>query len=134
MEYFRLLYELPAVVAASTMLAFLSPWQFRSRFAPLIMFLAGLLVLMLPEFIDMALCITIPAAWLQSKLGIDMHGHEPLKLSLPVIRLKRAQVKQFVTSAFTDPDRTDTGDDMPLEPEPERNCTASTVQSFVPPI
>lgn len=134
MEYLRLLYELPAITAGTTIVAYVSPWAFRSRFIPLVMFAVALVVLSIPQFADMALALTIPAAWVQEKLlGITIEGHEPLRVKLPVRRLRTLPVEQFVTSAFPGPGSDDPGGGtVPQELEP--SGTSSSVKSFVPPI
>lgn len=135
MEYLRLLYELPAIVSGTTILAYLSPWKIEHRFMPAIMFLVALVVLQLPEFIAMSLCLTIPAAWLQAKLGIELHGHEPLKVTLPAIRKPKVEIKKFVTRAYPDPDAKDEEDepeDADTPPEHEAGETITDVPKFVP--
>lgn len=137
-HYLRLIYQLPAIIAGTTMVAYLLPVKVPPRFAPLLLFITGLIVLMLPEFIDMALALTIPVAWIQSKLGIDLHSHEPLKITVPKIRLpKKLQIQQFVTQAYPDPEAEPAAqeagehEDAP-PPELEPGDTVSTVPSFVP--
>jgi hypothetical protein len=141
MEYLRLLYELPAIVSGCTMLAYLLPVKFEIRFAPLLMFVVALLVLWMPEFVDLALCLTIPATYFQENiLGIKMDGHEPLKLTVPKVKLpKRAKpvpIQEFATQAYPDPaaepEDDEHSDDDPPKLEPP--TVISTVKSFVPPL
>lgn len=137
-HYLHLIYQLPAIVAGATMAAYLLPVRLPPRYAPLLLFITGLIVMLLPEFIDMALALTIPAAWLQSKLGIDLHSHEPLKVSLPKIRLpKKIAIQQFVTQAYPNPDDETAGQEVVEQedappPDLETGDTVSTVPSFVP--
>lgn len=141
-HYLRLIYQLPAIVSGATMVAYLLPVKLPRRFAPLLLFITSLLILLLPEIIDMALALTLPAAWLQDKLGIDLHSHEPLRITMPKIRLpKKIPIQQFVTRAYPHPDDTvpvqeGTGqDEDPGEPPAlEASQTVSTVKSFVPPL
>lgn len=137
MEYLRLLYELPAIVAGTTIVAYMSPWKFQARFLPLVMFIVGLLVLTMPQLIDMALCLTIPAAWLMQRvLGISVDGHDPLKIKLPVIRAPKFELRQFATKAYARPDDPDEAEDVPDDvdepPEQEESSQVSTVPSYVP--
>lgn len=127
MEYLRLLYDLPAVVAGSVIVAYLSPWQFRARFAPLVMFVIGLLVLCAPQLVDLALALTIPAAWLVRALGIDVYGQVPLKVTLPRVRFRNVQVRQFVEGAYPVP-----GSDGEPVTEYGEGAAGTTVKSFVP--
>lgn len=146
MEYLRLLYELPAIVAGTTILAYLSPVKIAHRFTPLLMFIVGLVVLQLPEFIDMALCLTIPAAWLLGQFSIDLHGHEPLKVSVKLPKLpNRIPIRQFVTRAYPDP-AAETGEpddedesptergEVPVVKSQEPPELVTEVQKFVPPL
>ena len=138
MEYLRLLYELPAIVAGTTIIAYMSPWKFQTRFLPLVMFLVGLLVLRVPELLDLALALTIPAAWLQERvLGISVDGHEPLKVPVRALKLpKRIQLRNFATRAYPDPNTEvpqepqETSDDP--QPAPEPGAAVTDVPKWVP--
>lgn len=137
MEYLRLLYELPAIVSGTTILAYMSPWKIAHRFMPLIMFLMALLVLQVPEFISLAMCLAIPAAYLQAKLGIDLHSHDPLKIKLPAVRKPKFELRQFVTKAYPSPDEQDAEpEEAPEEdeapPEHEDNEQVTAVKKYVP--
>ena len=137
MEYLRLLYELPAIIAGTTIVAYMSPWKFQARFLPLVMFIVGLFVLTMPQLIDMALCLTIPAAWLMQRvLGISVDGHDPLKIRLPKVpdRWKKPlPIQQFVTKAYPSPDSPAEDDaDEEIPPEPEESSQVSAVPSYVP--
>ena len=138
MEYLRLLYELPAIVAGTTIVAYMSPWKFQARLLPLVMFIVGLLVLLMPQLIDMALCLTIPAAWLMQRiLGIEVDNHEPLRVKLPTIRAPKFELRQFATRAFPNPldddaDAPEDVEDVDDPPEREESSQVSTVPSYVP--
>lgn len=135
MEYLRLLYELPGVVAGTTILAYVSPWKIAPRFVPLLMFLVAMLVLRLPEWVSMSLCLTIPAAWLQSRLGIELHGHEPVKITVPKLRKPKVELRKFVTRAYPDPSKETEApaaeEDAPV-PEHDPGQTVTTVPRYVP--
>lgn len=144
MNYLQLIFELPALVSATVMIAYLLPVKFEPRFAPLLMFIVGLLVLNMPETIDMALCLALPAAWLQRLLGIDLHGHEPLNVGPAVEKARSAAVAardrvrkpkpvelvEFATRAYPSPD----AEAEPEAEDPEPPVQAGTVKSFVPPL
>lgn len=136
MDYWHLIYVLPAIIAGTTILAYVSPWKFQARFTPLAMFLVGLLVLCMPEMIDMALALTLPAAWLQERiLGISFTAHDPLpvKFRMPDLRRPKVVLQQFVDRAYPNPDTVEPQAEDPDEPpEHEPGDTVSTVQSYVP--
>lgn len=137
MEYLRLLYELPAIVSGTTILAYLSPWKIAHRFMPLIMFLMALTVLNVPEMFSLALCLAIPAAWLQAQLGIELHSHDPLRVTLPKLRKPKIEIRKFVTRAYPDPSQEDPepehdADDPEAPPEHEPPAQVTAVKKFVP--
>lgn len=139
MNYYHLFFQIPALVSGVTMVAYLLPVRFEPRFAPLLMFVIALLVLVMPVTIDMALCLALPAAWLQKFLGIDLHGNEPLNIGPAVEGAKKAaqaardrvrkrkpvEAIEYATKAFPSPDDVS-------EPDPEPPEQVSTVRSFVP--
>lgn len=135
-RYLELIYQLPAIVAGTTLVSYLSPVKIVPRLMPLIMFVVALIVLALPAYPDLALAMTLPAAWLSHYLGISFHDHEPL--GVPKIRLpKRIEIQKFAAQAFPNPDDETAGqgddeeDDAP-PPDLEPGGTVSTVRSFVP--
>lgn len=133
MEYLKLLYELPAVLGGTLILAYASPWKLNLRHAPLMMFLVGLLVQFLPGFIDIALALVIPAGWLQAFLGIELAAHAPLKVTVPKLP-RKVQLQEFATRAYPNPDddSPERPDDEETPPEPEESPQVNTVRSFVP--
>lgn len=143
MEYLHLIWQLPAIVAGTTMLAYVSPWKIQPRFMPLLMFIIGMIVLTCPAFVSLALGLTIPAAYLQSKLGIDLHSHEPLKITLPQIRKPQVLLREFAARAYPSPADEAAGQDTsevveehdpedPPKHEPGSNVTV--VPNYVPPL
>lgn len=138
MIYLHLLYELPAVLSGTLLIAYLSPWKVSPRVIPLLMFLMALLVLGLPQIIGLALCLTLLAGYFADKLGMSFTGHEPVSLTLPKVSLRRPRivVKDFVKAAYPDPETVaDQEEDDPDEPpQPEPGDQVSTVPSYVPKI
>lgn len=146
MNYYHLIYQLPAILAGTTIAAYLSPVKLPPRFAPLLMFLVGLIVLAVPEVVSMALALTVPAAWLQTIFKIDLHSHEPLKVTIPKVKLRKPkfELRNFITKAYPNPDApvTEPADDADEEPLSERGevpivksgagATVSTVPRYVP--
>lgn len=105
MDYLHLLYELPAIVSGTTMLAYLWPRKITPHFVPLLTFIVALIVLALPGYIDIALALVLPVALLHAWLGVSLTGHDPIKApSLKEIREKikpaKFELRQFVTRAY----------------------------------
>jgi hypothetical protein len=92
MTWLHLLYQLPAIVAGTTLVSYMSPVKIAHRALPLIMFLVSLIVLALPVFPDLAMALTLPAAWLANFLGISLTGHEPVNVG-PAVEKARAGVQ-----------------------------------------
>lgn len=141
-RYLHLLFQLPAIVAGTTMVSYLSPVKIPPRAMPLVMFLIGLIVLILPATPDLALALTLPAAWLSNYLGISFHSHEPLKVTLPEkLRLpKKITIQRFAAHAYPSPDDEaagqeiveDAGEHEDAPPTAhEAGTTVSTVKPFV---
>jgi hypothetical protein len=103
MDWVHLIYELPAVAAGTVLLAYLLPWKLQPRFAPLLLFCVALAVMKLPPWIDLALAMTIPAAYLLGKLGVDLHSHEPLRIKLTGLKPLRVPLQEFAKRAYPDP-------------------------------
>jgi hypothetical protein len=118
MEYIRLLLDLLAVIGESSMISLLSPWRMQARAVPVLLFVVGMIVMVLPMLPVAALAMMLPAAWLQRFLGIDLHSHEPLNVAPAVEKArsaaqtarekvrpsKPAEVQQFVTKAYPSPE------------------------------
>ena len=142
MEYFHLIWQLPAIVAGTTMLAYLSPWKIQPRFMPLLMFIIGMIVLTCPPFVSLALGLTIPAAYLQNKLGIELHGHEPLNITLPKLPAKIRErfekplpIQPYAGKAYPNPaEEPEAGEHEDEPPEQEPGDTVTDVPKYVPPL
>lgn len=135
MNYLHLIYQLPAVVAGTVTVAYVLPWKLAPRFAPLLMFAVALAVMRIPAWVCLALALTIPAAWLSGKLGIDLHSHEPLKIRLPQLRMTRMPLTEFAERAYPDPAEDPDGKTEPpgpAETRPPEPALASRSRSFVP--
>lgn len=134
MIYLHLLYELPAILAGTTLISYLSPWKMTARAVPLLMFVMALLVMLLPQIFGLALCLSLLAGWLADRLGMSFSGHDPVKVALPKLRRPKIQLRQFVTRAYPDPETLDAQeeDDVDEPPQQEAGDTVSTVRSYVP--
>lgn len=140
MDYYHLIYELPAIVSGTTMLAYLWPRKITPHFVPLLTFIVALIVMVLPVLPVVALALVLPVAMLHKWLNVSLTGHEPIEVpSLKEIREKirpaKFELRQFVTRAYT-PDGVPGGDveaevkDSPVSEEEPAQQTA--VKSFVP--
>lgn len=139
MDYLHLLWQLPAIVSGTTMLAYLWPRKITPHFVPLLTFIVALIVLALPGYIDIALALVLPVALLHSWLGVSLTGHDPIKApSLKEIREKikpaKFELRQFVTRAYTPggapEERAEEVKDSPVAQE--EPAQTSAVKSFVP--
>lgn len=137
MEYLRLLYELPAIMACSFIVANLLPVRIDTRVVPVIMFCAGLVVLALPAYVSLSLALTIPAALVMARLGMPLTAHEPIKYHVPKhIKTKtKGLTKTFASRAYVRPgEETHEYLDADVPPEQPAGETHSSVKSFVPPL
>lgn len=133
MNYLKLIYEMPAVAAATTMIAYALPFRVTPRFVPALIFFVSMLVILLPVPVALALAMVIPAAWLLGILGVDLHGHDPLKIRLPKIRLpKTVPLQEFVTRAYPDPSEDGMPPEGDSEDEPQASQTVRVAKSFIP--
>lgn len=80
MNYWMLIAEIPAAVAASVMFVNVMPFSIDPKLNPWVMFLAALLVLFLPLPIVLALAMTIPMGLIYRYNSIRLQGHAPVKL------------------------------------------------------
>lgn len=120
--YWRLLFEIPAILSGTVMVAYLWPKRITPHFVPALMFLVALVVLALPAYIDLALAVIPLVAKIQQYLGIDLTNHEPVKVPDLTnvrnrLRLSKATLQTFVTRAYPAPG-TEAPEPVP-EPEPE---------------
>ena len=154
MDYLKLVFDLPAIVAGATILAYSLPVKLPPRCAPLLLFLTGILIWFLPAFIVFPLALTLPAAYLMKLLGIDMHSHDAADYSKAVEltktgarkardRIKPPVTQEYVTHGYPQVDAPVVDEDIPPEnpgehedPEPplklEAGATVTDTPKFVP--
>jgi hypothetical protein len=106
MDYWHLLYELPAIVSGTVMFAYLWPRRITPHFVPLVTFIFALIVMVLPVLPVLALALTLPVGMIQKFVGLSMTEHDPLELpSLAEVREKirpaKFELRQFVTRAYS---------------------------------
>lgn len=126
----HLLYELPGALSAALILSRVSPWRVTQRMVPVLLFASALLVLALPQFIGLALCLVLAGGVVASWLGMEFAGQDPVAVKVPSIpRLRRPKIKvtEFAGKAYPDPGAVE--DDA--DPEPE---TVSDVPRYVTPL
>lgn len=112
MNYWMLLIEIPAAVSASVMFVNVLPFALDKKLNPWIMFLAALLVLGLPTFLQVALAMAIPMGLIYGWTGIRLQGHEPVKLPVEqakaltkMIKIpKKTEVSTFLTKEYPNPE------------------------------
>ena len=132
MDYYHLIYQVPAIVSGTTMLAYLYPRRVLPHFIPLLTFLVSLGVLVMPVLPAVALAVTPLVALFHQVLGLNLTAHEVLevpKASAVRAKIRRPKVtlRQFVTRAYPAP-----GSDEPAEETTEEVSEESQVTSFIP--
>lgn len=134
MEYLKLLYELPAIMAGVTVVCNLAPVTVDKRLIPALVFAMALVVLQVPEYVDLSLALTLPAGMLLAFIGIRLTEHEPIKYHVPKHRKRKAPDQTFADRPYERPG-TETepqDDEEEIPPEQEAGETLSVVRSFVP--
>lgn len=112
MDYLELIYLIPAAVAASVMFVNVLPFSVDKKLNPWIMFAAAMLVLFLPQWMAIALAMTIPMGLIYGWTGIRLQGHEPVRVPVQEVRAtiaklrppKKTEVQAFLTKEYPDPD------------------------------
>lgn len=137
MDYYNLLYVIPAAAMLGTIVAHASPVEIKAQFNALLIFLCAVVCFYMPERIDLALAVCFPAMWINRFFGARWQGHEPVKYPdvrkvVKYIRLpKKAEVKEFLTKSYPAPDEEPDPDPDP-EPEIEEPVVATKVRKYVP--
>lgn len=111
MEYWKLLFEIPAAVAASVMFVNVMPFSVDKKLNPWVMFLAALLALFMPLYLDLALAMTLPMGFIYGWTGVRLQGHEPVKLPIEQVKTvasklkppRKTEVQEFLTKEYPDP-------------------------------
>jgi hypothetical protein len=137
MDYWSLIYILPAVFSLAVIIANALPFDRTSRHNTLLIFLAGIAVLNLPLHVQIALALCLPVAYLHKFFNISLSdigkADYKIRLVMPAVKRFKAQVtptkvRGFLTRAYPNPDTAE-----PEEEEPEIEPTTLTkVRRFVP--
>jgi hypothetical protein len=136
-NYWDLIYQIPAAVTASTAIAYALPFSLPARFNPVLLFLCALMVLSLATKIDIALAICGPVSLIHNYLGVRLQGHEPMRIpwhrTLSYAqgfrdRIKKVEVREFLKRSYPDPEVIE-----PVAEDPEEEpVVATAVRKFVP--
>jgi hypothetical protein len=137
-NYYDLIYQIPAAVTASTAIAYALPFSLPARFNPVLLFLCALMVLSLATKIDIALAVCGPVSLIHNYLGVRLQGHEPVRIpwhqSLAYARgfrdrIKKVQVREFLKRPYPDPEVIE-----PDEDPAEVPVVKTEIRRFVPEI
>lgn len=111
MDWYHLLYAVPAIFSGSTLLSYLSPVKISARLVPLLTLLTALAVLAMPLSIDIALAIVPAVAVLHRFFGVSLSAHEPVSVTRLFRIAKEAQteITQFAARAYPRPGEEETG-------------------------
>lgn len=148
-DYWHLLFQIPALFTGATFLAFLSPWKVTPRLQMVIYIVSALIVLALPVYPALALALVGPVAFLHKLFGVSLTSvDDPVKLPVEktvkvaksvagyVRKPKAAPVTQFLTRAYPNPaDGEETEPEVAPEEAPvpkEQPAFVSNVRKFVP--
>lgn len=136
MDYWTLIYILPAVFSLAVIVANALPFNRTSRHNTLLIFLAGLTVLSMPVHFQIALALCLPVAYLHKFFNISLSdiGAADYKIRHVVPAVKRLKeqvsppkIRAFLTRSYPNPD---------AEPEPAPEelepTTLTKVRKFVP--
>jgi hypothetical protein len=142
-NWYHLIYIVPAIFSGTTMLGYLSPVKVSARFLPLLTFLVALLAIVLPMKIDVALAVVPAVAMLHRFFRIDLTAHQPVSVTQALRIGKGLQdgITEFAAKAYPRPeDDVDThvaapDDDKEVardEVPVVKSATKPQVTSFIP--
>jgi hypothetical protein len=137
MDYWHMLYILPAVFSAAVIAANLLPFERSSRHNTLFIAMSALVVFNLPQEIQMSLALCLPVAYLHKFFGVSISGIEKMDYGIRKIpgiikkvkdKLVPAKIKSFLTRAYPDPE-TEEPEEVEEVEEPK---TFTKIRKFVP--
>jgi hypothetical protein len=130
MDYWTLIYILPAVFSLAVIAANAMPFERSSRHNTLLIFLAGMAVLNVPQEVQVALALCLPVAYLHKFFGISLSGigaaDYKVRQTVSVVKehLTRPKIRAFLTRSYPNPE---------MEPVEELEpATLTQVRKFVP--
>jgi hypothetical protein len=124
MDYWHLIFQIPAIISAATIVTDVLPFSLDRRYVALLVFLAALVVLNLPLTITVALALVLGVSVANKYLGISFSAKEPVTIPFgkyrtaitdQVRKLRKTPVREYIEHAY--------------EPEPEQS---TIVRKFVP--
>ncbi len=133
MDYYALIYILPAVFSAAVIAANLLPFERSSRHNTLLIALTALIVLNLPQEIQISLALCLPVAYLHKFFGVSLSGIEKMDYGIrkiPVVakavkeRFIPVKVRSFLSRAYPSPETEETEELQPM--------TLTKIRKFVP--
>lgn len=134
MDYWHLVYLIPAVFSAAVIGANLMPVERTSRHNTAFLFISGLIVFNLPQEVQVCLAICLPVAYLHKFFGVSISGIEKMdygfrKIPGILVKIKEKVVpekaKEILTRAYPNPD--EASQEEEVEPQ-----TLTRVRKFVP--
>lgn len=141
MNWYHLLYIVPAIFSGSTLLSYLSPVKVSARLVPLLTFITALIALALPVSIDIALAVVPAVAVLHRFFGVSLSGHAPLSVT-NLFRMGKGlqtEITEFAAKAYPRPgdDETavaETDVDKPVDTDVPvvKSAEKPQVKSFIP--
>lgn len=135
MNYWHLIYILPAVFSAAVIGANLMPFDRTSRHNTLFIFLAGLVTFALPQEAQMCLALCLPVAYLHKFFGVSISGIEKMDYGIRKIpgiiktvkdKIIPPKIRSFLSKSYPNPE-----DEEPQEEEIEPT-TLTKIRKFVP--
>lgn len=134
MDYWHLVYIIPAVFSLAVIIANLLPFDRSSRHNTLLIFLTGLIVLNCPEMVQVSLALCLPVAYLHRFFGVSLAGIGAMDYKIRHVgvavkdikkRVRPPKIRAFLTKSYPNPENEPETED--LEP-----TTVTTVRKFVP--
>lgn len=107
-DYWHLIYEIPAIISAATIVTDILPFSLDRRYVALLVFLVSLVVLNLPAIVSLALGLVLVVSVINKYLGVSFSAKEPVvipfgkyRTAIMKVRLpKKTEVREFLTRAY----------------------------------
>ncbi len=80
MEYWHLIYEVPAIISAATIVTDILPFSLDRRYVALLVFVVSLIVLNLPAIVSLALGLVLLVSVINKYLGVSFSAKEPVRI------------------------------------------------------
>lgn len=135
MDYYSLIYILPAIFSAAVIGANLMPFERSSRHNTLFIALTGLVVFNLPQEVQVCLALCLPVAYMHKFFGVSISGIEKMDYGIRKVpgilkkvkdKLIPAKVQSFLKRSYPNPEVEEETEEE-LEP-----TTLTKIRKFVP--